>query len=152
MTPKAESSNAMWTKRPRGQIAKCATAQALRSAFPEIASQYTAEEMEGKDIQSDDGDVLDMPQHLGLTAPRAKILRAAARAAIEKFNVGDELGAYEEMEPFTHDNDELQAAWKVLTNHSSLRAALKRISMELAAAKTAFEKTRDAELNGDPTA
>lgn len=40
--------NAMWTKRPRGQIAKCATAQALRIAFPEIASQLTAEEMEGK--------------------------------------------------------------------------------------------------------
>lgn len=40
--------NAMWAKRPFGQITKCAEAQALRKAFPEIASQPTAEEMEGK--------------------------------------------------------------------------------------------------------
>jgi len=47
---KSIAPNAMWTKRPRGQIAKCASAQALRIAFPEIASQNTAEEMEGKQI------------------------------------------------------------------------------------------------------
>jgi len=43
--------NSMWQKRPYGQIAKCAEAQALRKAFHEIISQHpTAEEMEGKDI------------------------------------------------------------------------------------------------------
>lgn len=42
--------NAMWGKRPRGQIVKCATAQALRAAWPEIGSQPTADEMEGKEI------------------------------------------------------------------------------------------------------
>ena len=40
--------NAMWKKRPYGQIAKCAEAQALRKAFPEFGSQPTADEMEGK--------------------------------------------------------------------------------------------------------
>ena len=46
--------NAMWKKRPRGQIAKCAQAQALRMAFPEMTgSQPTAEEMEGADAAPD---------------------------------------------------------------------------------------------------
>lgn len=50
---KSIAPNAMWQKRPRGQIAKCASAQALRIAFPEIASQNTAEEMEGKPLMND---------------------------------------------------------------------------------------------------
>lgn len=44
--------NAMWAKRPRGQIAKCAQAQALRMAFPEVGAQPTADEMEGKTIDA----------------------------------------------------------------------------------------------------
>ncbi len=46
--------NAMWTKRPYGQIAKCAEAQALRKAFPEIGSEPTADEMAGKSLHEDD--------------------------------------------------------------------------------------------------
>lgn len=43
--------NSMWTKRKRGQLAKCAEAGALRKAFPEeIGDEYTKEEMEGKII------------------------------------------------------------------------------------------------------
>lgn len=47
-----QSPNAMWAKRVRGQIAKCAQAQALRMAFPEFGGQPTAEEMEGKDLHA----------------------------------------------------------------------------------------------------
>jgi len=43
--------NTMWKKRARGQIAKCAEAQALRKGFPEVGSQPTAEEMEGKSLE-----------------------------------------------------------------------------------------------------
>lgn len=42
--------NTMWCKRPFAQIAKCAEAQALRKAFPEIGAAPTADEMEGKEI------------------------------------------------------------------------------------------------------
>src|SRR5882724_4586582 len=39
----------MWVKRPHGQLHKVAKAAALRAAFPE-EGEYTAEEMEGKEI------------------------------------------------------------------------------------------------------
>lgn len=48
--------NAMWTRRPYAQLAKCAEAQALRKAFPEFGAQPTADEMEGKTL--DDGGVV----------------------------------------------------------------------------------------------
>lgn len=51
---KSVTPNAMWLKRPYGQIAKCAEAQALRKAFPEmIGAQPTADEMEGKLMEYD---------------------------------------------------------------------------------------------------
>ena len=44
--------NAMWRKRPYGQLAKCAEAQALRMAFPdETGNSNTSEEMEGKHFE-----------------------------------------------------------------------------------------------------
>ncbi len=48
--------NAMWQKRPRAQIAKCAEAQALRKGWPEVGQQATAEEMEGKQHFSGDAE------------------------------------------------------------------------------------------------
>ena len=51
--------NAMWKRRARGQLAKCAEAQALRKAFPELGSQPTAEEMEGKIIDGDATTIID---------------------------------------------------------------------------------------------
>lgn len=56
-TTKTGSPNAMWKKRPRAQLSKCAEAQALRRAWPEVGQQPTAEEMEGK------GEIDITPQH-----------------------------------------------------------------------------------------
>lgn len=49
----SDAPNAMWRRRVRGQIAKCAEAQALRKGWPEIGAAPAAEEMEGKEILSD---------------------------------------------------------------------------------------------------
>ena len=76
--------NSMWMRRPYAQIAKCAEAQALRKAFPEVGAQPTADEMEGKSL-NDGGTVIDgstgeviQPK----TAPRPEKLVCSA----EKFD------------------------------------------------------------------
>lgn len=57
-----QSPNAMWSKRVRGQLAKCAQAQALRMAFPEaVGAAPTAEEMEGKAIDAEFTQVAERP-------------------------------------------------------------------------------------------
>lgn len=48
---KSGAPNAMWRKRPYGQLEKCAEAGALRGAFPEeLGGELTAEEAEGMNL------------------------------------------------------------------------------------------------------
>lgn len=56
--------NAMWSRRPNGQLEKCAEAAALRAAFPEeLGNEYAAEEMEGRVI---DHEALIAPETVGV--------------------------------------------------------------------------------------
>lgn len=66
--------NAMWSKRPHGQIAKCVEAQALRTAFPEIGAQPTFEEMEGKEYASE---FVDIPQDRAKVAAPSRLCEEA---------------------------------------------------------------------------
>lgn len=67
---KSIAPNAMWTKRPYAQLAKCAEAQALRKAFPELGAAPTADEMEGKTF--DDGNYI--PQHKEAEKPELPVI------------------------------------------------------------------------------
>lgn len=59
--------NAMWSKRPNGQLEKCAEAAALRAAFPEeLGNEYAADEMEGKIIDHGDADAGLAPTTIGV--------------------------------------------------------------------------------------
>lgn len=73
--------NAMWKKRPMGQLAKTAEAQALRMAFPElIGGANTAEEMEGKQLNEDELTMQTVPQ-VTKPAPQKSQLDAFANVA-----------------------------------------------------------------------
>lgn len=145
--------NAMWTKRPRGQIAKCASAQALRNAFPEIAAQYTAEEMEGKEIHADVEVVSEVTDRkdFGLTPARAKFVRQVAGAAVQKFNEDNETGAYEEASAIT-DTEEKLALWSILKPHSALRSSLKRQAQEERDAEERLKKEAEDAAKTEDTA
>lgn len=76
----SEAPNAMWAKRPFGQLGKCTEAQVLRKAWPEACIGHTAEEMAGKSIDLDD--LRDItPQ-----AEPTEQARPAARQAAEPNN------------------------------------------------------------------
>lgn len=57
----SDAPNAMWKKRGRGQLAKCAEAQALRKGFPEVGNQPTADEMEGKVLDMGAAEIVPPP-------------------------------------------------------------------------------------------
>jgi phage recombination protein Bet len=66
--------NAMWKKRPRGQLAKCTAAQALRMAFPELGAQPTADELEGKTT-------LEPGDEIAVTLPKPAVVMPQERKA-----------------------------------------------------------------------
>lgn len=101
--------NAMWKKRPYGQIAKCAEAQALRKAFPEIGSEPTADEMAGKTL-NDFAETIDA--HTGeITPPQAKPVwpEEAFKTQLERYTkaVAAGLKTVEEIEAMARTKGDL---------------------------------------------
>lgn len=93
--------NAMWSKRPYGQLAKCAEAQALRKAFPEIGSMPTAEEMEGKHLDSQEFEDMQKQKFLpgkgvqGLKAKLGMIVEPETGEVLE----GETVEEFEDIDP-----------------------------------------------------
>lgn len=69
----SDAPNEMWSRRRRGQIAKCAEAQALRKAFPEVGSMPTADEVEGREEFVADG--VTVQTQASAPAPAFKVER-----------------------------------------------------------------------------
>ena len=93
---KSVAPNAMWTKRKRGQLAKCTSAQALRIAFPELGAAPTAEEMEGKEIDMGAAEVVSQET---VQAPRSKSASASAplEGAVEREEPAPTAGEHKPM-------------------------------------------------------
>jgi phage recombination protein Bet len=88
-TAKADTAapNAMWRRRPYGQLAKCAESQALRMAFPEeTGGGNTAEEMEGKSFSGPTIDAEPVPVEPPAKPAEAEIVDLNADPLRDKVN------------------------------------------------------------------
>lgn len=123
--------NATWKKRPRGQISKCAEAQALRKAFPEIASAPTHEEMEGKFDSA--------------PAPAAKDMGKVE--IVEPSISAEQLAEMLQWLESAADKgiDELGAAWKALSVDGRKTIGAAKLAELKDKAKPLFQKLKEAE-------
>ena len=84
--------NAMWKRRVYAQLAKCAEAQALRKAFPEVGSMPTADEMEGKTIDMGAADVVHQQPATGRPALPASYPDDAFKVNLPKWREAIQAG------------------------------------------------------------
>ena len=96
---------------------------------------------EGITFETDNDDPLNQPRNMGLSPQRFNIVRAVARAALQHFNEGDELGAYGEVCGLT-DNEEKLALWSILKPHSALRTAIKAMATAEQEAQAKLQQER----------
>lgn len=90
-----------------------------------------------------DGATLEQPKYLGLgSAQQSKAVRQAAGEALERFNVGDELGMYGAICHLYEDNELLLALWACLKPFPDCRRAIERMADEERKAQAALDAER----------
>lgn len=113
--------NAMWKKRPFGQLEKCAEAMALRRAFPELGAAPTAEEMDGKTIDHD-----DTPTPPALEGPKST---EAEPASTGNAASGQQTAKQAEPEKNGGDGKPLTPTQRSILSKSLERAALNELDL-----------------------
>lgn len=147
--------NAMWRKRPFGQIEKCAEAAALRKAFPEVGGQPTADEMAGKTMDGHQ-DIIDItPEQPALLANasrteavKAKLAARSAPPPAPAVETGPDLATTLKIieDAYTVDEmDQAAAIAKQLTSASDKATARKAFAERKAVIKAEAEAEAKAE-------
>lgn len=116
---KTDVPNDMWAKRPYGQPDKCAEAAALRKAFPEeLGSDYTSDEMHGREVIDDNIPVAVTQSAPTLTPPSPDEVEAPPDVVpdpVEGNGVIDDpaeiLAAFEDRLEHSDDIEALEETW-----------------------------------------
>lgn len=151
--------NSMWKKRPYAQLAKCAEAQALRKGFPEIGGMPTAEEMEGKTIDSDEyQEIIEAAPTKGVAGLKAQ-LGIHPDNVVEVESVPDfdpetgEVSDDDVMDIFSENPEPMSAnydsmvVYKDRMNEAKTLADLKAVGAELGRDKTPFTAEEKKEMS-----
>ena len=106
--------NAMWRKRPYGQLSKIAEAQALRMAFPEaVSNQPTDDEMEGKSIEHEATAAISPPAPPPPPPPPAEAAPPPPQGdAPEEWSFPDYITRVDAALGHVDTEEGLQTAWK----------------------------------------
>lgn len=148
----SDAPNAMWRKRPYGQIEKCAEAAALRKAFPEVGAQPTVDEMAGKTLLADAMPEQAAPVRSG--QPRVKIMMgiAAPTPTVEAEQPAPALPPPADMDPETGEVVTAQAQEPDADLHLAIRecetmADLNRMTADIAKLKNGRREAAIAVFN-----
>lgn len=120
-----------WQSHPYRMLRHKALIQCARLAFGFVGifDQDEAErivEAEAKEVPRISPTKNDPGLDTGMTKEREQVIRAACDLALELFNEGKEVAAYEQVSGLS-DSEEVLFAWRYMQPHSKLRAAIKRL-------------------------
>lgn len=120
-----------WKSHPYRMLRHKALIQCARLAFGFVGifDQDEAErivEAEAKEVPRISPTKNDPGLDTGMTKEREQVIRAACDLALEMFNEGNEIAAYEQVSGLS-DSEEVLFAWQYMKPHSKLRSAIKRL-------------------------